>query len=126
MFAEFRLVLKDALQAFGDLAHVIYVKSDDVRCNVGGWAHEDHVISFCTCIAHFIKGAAHFDIPNSATLLGAINTFLEFEDVAFGDIETGRCLHVDFFLKIGVEVCGLDIHLVKFEIVFSSKGENYL
>jgi len=124
VFAEFRLVLKDALQAFGDLAHIVYVKSDDVRSNVGGWAHEDCVISLCTCIAHFIKGAAHLNISNSATLLSAVDTFLEFEDMALRDIETGMGLHIDFFLKIGVEVCGLDVHLVNFKIVFGSKGEN--
>jgi len=82
------------------------------------------VISLCTCVAHFIKGAAHLNIPNSTTLLGAIDTFLEFEDIALRDVETRRGLHIDFFLKISIEICGLDVHLVNFKIVFGSEGEN--
>jgi len=86
--------------------------------------HEDRVISLCMCVAHFVKSAAHLDIPNSATLLGAVDTFLEFEDMALGDVETRRGLHIDFFLKIGVEVCGLNVHLVNFKIAFGSEGKN--
>jgi hypothetical protein len=124
VFAEFHLVLKDALQAFGDLAYIVYVKSDDVRSNVGGWVHEDCVIGLCMCVAHFVKGAAHLDILNSATLLSVVDTFLEFEDMALRDIKTGRGLHIDFFLKISVEVRGLNVYLVNFKIAFGSEGEN--
>jgi len=59
-----------------------------------------------------------------AALLGAIDAFLEFEDMALRDVKTGRGLHVDFFLKIGLKICGLNIHLVNFKIVFGGEGEN--
>ncbi len=82
------------------------------------------MVSLCTCVAHFGKSAAHLDVPDSAALLGAVDAFLEFENMALGDFETGRSLHVDFFLKIGVEICGFDVHLVNFKIVFGGEGEN--
>jgi hypothetical protein len=56
-------------------------------------------------------------------LFGAIDSLLESEDMALGDVETGWHLHVDFFIQVSVEVGGLDVRLMNFQIVFGSEGE---
>ena len=58
-----------------------------------------------------------------AALFHAIHTLFEFEDVSFRDLETGWRLHVKVLLEVGIEVSSLDVHLVKFEVMLSCKGE---
>jgi len=41
--------------------------------------------------------------------------------VAIGNIKTGGCLHVDFFLKMSVEVSSFDVHLVDFKVLLGCK-----
>ena len=64
--------------------------------------HKDCVVSFSVCVAHLGKGIANLNVPYTAALLSAIDAFLESEDMALGDVETERCFHVYFFLKVGV------------------------
>jgi hypothetical protein len=59
-----------------------------------------------------------------ATLLSAVDTFLESEDMALRDVETRRCFHVYFFLKVGIEINGLNVHLIYFKVAFSGEGED--
>jgi hypothetical protein len=37
--------------------------------------------------------------------------------VAIGNIKTGGCLHIDFFLEMSIEVSSFDIHLVDLKVV---------
>jgi hypothetical protein len=82
------------------------------------------MVGFSAYVAHLGKGIADLNVPHTAALLGAIDAFLKPEDIALGDVETRRCFHVYFFLKVGIEISGLDIHLMYFKVVFSSEGKN--
>jgi hypothetical protein len=124
MFTKFCLVLKDVLQTFGDLAHVVYVKSDNIRSGIRRWAHKDRMICFSASVAHFSEGVADLNVPYPTALLGAVDTFLEPEDIALGDVGTGRGFHVYFFLKVGIEIGGLDVHLMYFKVTVGGEGED--
>jgi len=43
--------------------------------------------------------------------------------MSIGDVETGRCLHINFFLEVSIEISGFDIHLVDFKVVLGCKCE---
>jgi len=124
MFTKFCLVLKDALQTFGDLAHVVYIKSDNIRSGIRRWVHKDHVVSFSACVAHISESVTNLDVPYLAALLGAVNAFLELEDMALRDVKSRRGFHIYFFLKIGIEIGSFDIHLMYFKVVFGGEGKD--
>jgi hypothetical protein len=82
------------------------------------------VVSFGACVAHFSEGVTDLDVPYSPALLGAIDAFLEPEDMAFRDVKTRRGFHIYFFLKVSIKIGSLNIHLVYFKVAFSSKGKD--
>ncbi len=57
-------------------------------------------------------------------LLHAIDALFELENMAIRNVKTGGHLHVDFFLKVGIEVGHLNIHLMNFEVVLSCKHKH--
>jgi len=82
------------------------------------------VVCFSACVAHLVEGVADLNIPYSTTLLSAIDAFLESEDMAFRDIESRRSFHVYFFLKVSIEISGLDVHLMYFKVVFGGESKD--
>jgi len=85
--------------------------------------HEDGVVCLHRCVAEGEERSAEVDVPDAATLFGAIDSLLESENMALRDVETGWHLHVDFFVQVGVEVGGLDVYLMNFQIVFGGEGK---
>ena len=86
--------------------------------------YEDSVVCLCVRVAKIRECAAEIDIPYTPPLLRAIDALLESEDVAVGNVETGGCLHVDFFFEVGVEVGGFDVHLMDFKILLGCERED--
>ena len=81
------------------------------------------MVGLCRCVAKGDEHPTEVDVPDTASLFGAVDPLLEPKDMAIGDIKTRGHLHIDFLVEVGVEIGGLDIHLVNFQVVFSSKGK---
>ena len=62
-----------------------------------------------------------FSYQTRPPLLRAIQRFHELQDHAIGNLKFWGRLHIDVLLQFTVEVSGLNIHLVNFQVEFCSE-----